>query len=298
MLRPAMMQSLSGPLVEAVVLGALQGVTEFLPVSSDGHLAIARLWFGNDVDLALTVQIHVGTLLATIIVLWDRVRDAVARGLPALIAPARFQESQGGRDALAVLVATVPTAVVALVLEPKVQGWTSSPMVVGFFLFGSAIAVASTRWAPAGELDVPTMGGAALVGLAQGAAVLPGLSRSAVTLAALLWLGVRASRAFELAFLMALPAAAGAVVLEGRHAWRGTPALPPLVVGMAVALFVGIGALVVLRRVMVTGKLAWFAFYLLPVALASVAWGYARPTALAEQIDDASHSADANQALR
>jgi undecaprenyl-diphosphatase len=116
-----------------------------------------------------------------------------------------------------------------------------------------------------------------IVGLAQGTAVLPGLSRPAVTIASLLWLGVGAERAFELSMLASLPAIAGAIALESRHALRGDEAPAALAVGAAVAFVVGLGGFSLMRRITTSGKLHWFAFYLVPVAIATLAWGYARP---------------------
>jgi undecaprenyl-diphosphatase len=269
---------LAVPTIEAVVLGAIQGVTEFLPISSDGHLAIAQMFFGHEPDLALTVQLHVGTLIATLIVLWPRVRDAIVGGVPALVRPTHFKETPGGRDAWVVLVASAPTAIIGLLLKKSVEAWSSDAGIVGLCLLGSAVAVFSTRQAPSRDLLVPSTAGALLVGVMQGTAVLPGLSRSAMTIASFLWLGVIPRRAFELSFLLSLPAVAGAVLLEARHAFHGAEDVVPLAIGTGVALVVGIGALLVLRGVLAKGHLSWFAAYLVPLAFATAAWGHARPT--------------------
>ena len=265
------------PFGEAAILGVIQGLTEFLPVSSDGHLALAQMLFGSEADLATTVVLHGGTLAATFLVLRQRVREALVEGLRALTKPATALETTGGRDALAIIAATIPTGVVGLLLKEPAEKWSSSPTIVGLCLLGSAIAVGSTRWAPRGERDVPTLIGAILVGLAQGTAVLPGLSRSAMTIASLLWLNVRPSRAFELSFLMSLPAVMGALILEGRHGFEGATSPVVLLAGTFIAFVVGIGALLLLRRVLVGGKLALFAVYLVPLALATLAWGWSRP---------------------
>ena len=271
------------PFVEAVVLGAIQGLTEFLPISSDGHLALAQLFFGHEAELALTVQLHVGTLLATALVLHRPLAPAVRDGLRALGSPALFRETPGGRDALFVITASVPTAILGLALKKSVEAWSSSPGIIGACLLGSAAAVGSTYFVGKGEergrgeLDVPSLAGAVVVGIAQGLAVLPGLSRSAMTLSSLLWLGVRPQRAFELSFLMSIPAVAGAVLLEARHAFQGETSPVPILAGTAVAFGVGIFALWALRGALAAGRLAWFAVYLVPVAVATAVWGYARP---------------------
>jgi undecaprenyl-diphosphatase len=266
------------PLAEAIVLGAVQGVTEFLPISSDGHLSLAQLYFGREPELALTVLLHAGTLAATLIVLWERVKSATFDGARALFRPSLFRDTPGGRDALFVILASIPTAIIGFTLKKPVEVWSSSPVIIGICLLGSALAVGSTRFAPRGEKDVPGAMAAIVVGIAQGSAVLPGLSRSAMTIASLLWLGVRAPRAFELSFLLSLPAVAGALALEARHAFHGGAAeVVPLVAGTVVSLACGIGALMALRGVLARGKLAWFAVYLVPLAVATIFWGYAKP---------------------
>ncbi|WP_394826309.1 undecaprenyl-diphosphate phosphatase [Pendulispora albinea] len=265
------------PVALAILLGVVQGITEFLPISSDGHLALAQLLFGGEADLATTVVLHLGTFAATLLVLRKRVAAAVREGVRGLLQPSLMRETPGGRDAFVVILASIPTALVALTLKKPVEEWSSSPTIVGVCLLLSAVAVGSTHVAPRGQELVPSPLGAVLVGFAQGAAVLPGLSRSAMTIASLLWLGVRADRAFELSFLMSLPAVFGAIVLEGRHGFDSAGGGGALLLGTLVSFGVGILALLALRRVLVGGKLAYFTVYLVPLAVATVAWGYARP---------------------
>jgi len=265
------------PITEAVVLGVVQGFTEFLPISSDGHLALLQLLFGGEADLVTTVLLHAGTFAATLLVLRKRVGEALGEGLRGLVRPALMGETPGGRDALVVILASIPTAVIGLLLKKPVEVWSSSPTIVGFCLLLSALAVGSTRWAPRGATLTPSTVGALVVGLAQGSAVLPGLSRSAMTIATLLWLGVRSDRAFELSFLMSLPAVFGAIVMEGRHGLGGGGDPTAMILGTTASFLIGIIALLMLRRVLVGGKLALFAVYLVPLAVATIAWGHARP---------------------
>ncbi|HWL86167.1 MAG TPA: undecaprenyl-diphosphate phosphatase [Polyangiaceae bacterium] len=266
------------PIGEAMVLGIVQGITEFLPISSDGHLALAQMLFGGEADLATTVVLHAGTFAATLLVLRKRVGAALHEGVRGLVHPSLMRETPGGRDAFVVILASVPTALIGLTLKKPVEEWSRSPTIVGVCLLLSAVAVGSTKWARRGRELTPNALGSVLVGIAQGAAVLPGLSRSAMTIASLLWLGVRADRAFELSFLMSLPAVFGAILLEGRHGLHGdADATFALLSGTLVSFAVGIFALLALRRVLVSGKLPYFALYLVPLAVATIAWGYARP---------------------
>jgi undecaprenyl-diphosphatase len=171
----------------------------------------------------------------------------------------------------------VPTIVVALALKEKAEGWLGSLTLLGAGFLLSALLVVLARLAPPGLKQTPSWTGALLVGVAQGAAVLPGVSRPAITIASLLWLGVGAERAFELSMLASIPAVAGAIALESRHAFHGDEALGAIALGAVLAFVAGMGGLFAMRAVVIRGKLPWFSFYLVPVAVATLAWGYARP---------------------
>lgn len=262
----------------AALLGLLQGLTEFLPVSSSGHLAVAGLVFDlSEGGLTLSVMLHAGTFLATLLVLRRRIAPALVEGLRALPRPSRFSATEGGRDALVVLLASVPTAIIGLLARDAVERVTRSPAIVGVGFLVTVVALLSTRWLKQGEREVPSMFGALLLGLAQGIAVLPGISRSGSTIAVALWLGVRPDRAFELSMLMSLPAVLGAVLLESRHLGAGAGALTPALVGASVAFVVGVVALLALRRLVIRGHFALFALWVLPMALATLALARAWP---------------------
>lgn len=266
------------PFLDAVLLGIVQGITEFLPVSSDGHLALAELLFKMDQGgLTFNVMLHAGTFVATLIVLRERVLRAVTEGVRALAQPSRFRDTPGGRDAATVIVASIPTAVIGLLLRDPVEAWTRSPLAIGLGFVGTSAWVLSTQRVRAGALEQPSLLGALVIGVAQGLAVLPGLSRSAGTIASALWLGVRPERAFELSFLMSLPAVFGAILLEGRHAIGETFPVGPALVGTLVSLVTGIMALLLLRRVIMRGRFVVFALWTVPIAVATLAMAAAWP---------------------
>ncbi len=266
------------PAGEAVLLGAIQGLTEFLPVSSDGHLALAEILFSVKSErLTFNVMLHSGTLLATLLVLRARVSAAVGQGVRALAQPSRFRETPGGRDALVVILASLPTAAIGFGLRDLVERWTESPLIVGLGFMGTALLLISSRWAPKGDLETPSVLGSIAIGAAQGLAVLPGLSRSGSTITLALWLGVRPERAYELSMLMSLPAVLGAILLEVPKALRSPDGMGLAVLGAAVAFAVGIFALVILRRALARGHFAMFAIWVVPVALATLALARAWP---------------------
>jgi undecaprenyl-diphosphatase len=265
-------------LLESVVLGAIQGLTEFLPISSDGHLALTEMLFNfSNKGLALNVMLHVGTLAATLVMLWSRVRPALFDGLAACVKPALFSTVPGARDALVVILASIPTALLGLGLRRSVERWTESPLAVGLGFLATSVVLIASRFAREGKDEQPGVVGALLVGLAQGLAVLPGLSRSASTITVALFLGVKPQRAFELSMLMSLPAVLGATLLEAPKAFGDSALLVPAAVGAAVAFFVGLLALGLLRRIVMAGRFSWFAAWVVPVALATLAMAKAWP---------------------
>lgn len=266
------------PLLHAALLGALQGLTEFLPISSSGHLALAQTLFEMEgAELTLSVVLHAGTLLATLVyfrrrifeVIFDLV-DCVRSGrLPPPGAP--------GRDALVVLVASIPTGIMGLTLHDTVEEWTREPLATGFGFIGTALLLISTLWVKSGNVLSPTMWVALAVGLAQGIAIFPGISRSGATIVVALWLGLRSDRAFELSMLLSVPAIVGALLLELAGAEDLGGRMLPLTSGAIVSFGVGLLALTLLRRAVSRGHLAWFSLWVLPLALATLALAKAWP---------------------
>lgn len=265
-------------IVQALTLGALQGLTEFLPVSSDGHLALAQLLFDvEDGGLPLNVLLHAGTLLATVIVLRARVGQTLLAGGRGILRPRQLTGSIAGRDALVVAVATLPTGIIGLLLRDPVERWTASPLAVGLGFLLTTIALASTRWVTPGDDEGPAATVALWLGVVQGLAVLPGVSRSGLTIAVALWAGVRPARAFELSMLISLPAILGAVLLEV-PALIGAGFDPATgILGAGTAFAVGLIALWLLRGTVVRGYFPLFALWTLPLAAATLAMARAWP---------------------
>ena len=265
------------PINEAIFLGIVHGVAEFLPLSSAGHLALAELLFklrgGPGYDLVL----RTATLLTTVLVIGPTLGSALRDGARGLLHPSRLGETTGGRDALVILVASAPSVLIGFALRAPVERWAQNPLAIGLGFLGTTTALALAHFSGPGERDQPTYAGALLLGVAQGLSVLPGLSRIGATLAVALLLGVRSVRAFELSLLVSLPALLAAFVLEARHGLlTPTPGAGALVAGL-VALGAGVGAARLLGRLVERGHLVWFAFWVGPLALATMAMGLAWP---------------------
>lgn len=251
----------------ALVLGLIQGVTEFLPVSSDGHLAVGARLFGlNDAPLALSVALHAGTLLATILAFRADLATLARETWSGRKDFAAWRASGSGRLIFAVVVATIPTGIIGLALKDHVEHWSHDTQIVAACLLGSALMVGLTRFGR-GEQEVPSLKEAFVIGVFQGLAVLPGLSRSGSTIAVAMLLGVAGPSAFRFSFLCSLPAVAGAVLLE-----LGNPAELialgwPALFGAVVAFVSGCASLLLLRGLVHRGNLYVFAFYLVPLAV-------------------------------
>jgi undecaprenyl-diphosphatase len=266
------------PFEQAIILGILQGLTEFLPISSDGHLALAQMLL--DVEgggLTLTVLLHAGTLLATLLYFRQRIAKVLLELWQHLRRGRLPAPSSTGWDAILVLVATVPTGLIGLALRDMVAQWTHEPLATGFGFIVTACLLTSTLWARPGALMSPTLVGALVIGFAQGLAVAPGISRSGITIVTALWLGVRAERAFEFSMLLSVPAVAAALLLELLDGESMDGHALAAACGAITAFAVGLGALSLLRRVVSRGHLAWFALWVLPVALATLALAKAWP---------------------
>ncbi len=265
---------MSGPIDigTAAILGAVQGATEFLPVSSDGHIALFAMLFGvaDEMPLSMVVLLHVGTLIATII-LFHRDLTALAKTLGGLARPREWIATDDGKLLSGIVVASVPTALIGLLLESRVEEYARVPWIVGAGLLGSAFFVFSTRRGGGGA-DVLSLDKAFVVGLVQGLAVMPGLSRSGITIAVGMMLGLSGPAAFRFSFLLSMPAIAGASILMLHDPAEVAALGSGAIAGGLVAFVVGCLALFWLRSLVQRGRFWTFALYLVPLGIGLIAW--------------------------
>ncbi len=255
---------------QACILGMFQGVAEFLPISSSGHLLVFKDIMGlSEVPALFDVALHLATLASILLVFRKRV-------LGVIVSICRWIAGKGGEgdaENLAIvvpaLVATALTAALGLAIE-RVDLSGSPKVVAGLLLVTAAVLVAGSRFKP-GLAGYRAMGirHGVVVGLAQGIGVFPGISRSGITISAGLASGLTRETAGEFSFLLAIPAILGALVLklDDVAELAGTVAAAPLLAGCLVAFVVGVASLLLLMPIVRKGKLAWFAAYLAPAGL-------------------------------
>ncbi len=271
--------------VEAIVLGTVQGLTEFLPVSSSGHLVLFQNLFGlKEPELLFDICLHVGTLSAVIIVFYREILDI----LKALFQiPARMKTAGGFtrlcetdasiRMALLIVVGSIPTAVIGLLFKKITDQLFGSITIVGVMLLVTGTILWFTRnirgdGRPIGKT---TLKDALLIGIIQGLAILPGISRSGSTISTALFLGIDRKVAGRYSFLLSIPAIIGALLL-GLDSPELHTAIPmgTIIVGSVVSALVGWFALVILLKVVDRGQLHRFAPYcwLVGIVTLVVAW--------------------------
>ena len=254
--------------LDAIVLGVIQGLTEFIPVSSDGHLSAAEMLmprFGQ-VGLLFDVMVHVGTLGAILIYYRRLLREEVT----GLVSSDPEKRAGAWRLAMLLLVATIPTGFTGLWMKHYVEQTKGNPRFVGAMeiLTGLYLAVSYLRREGHKTRKTMTYLDAFIIGTVQGFAVLPGLSRSASTIGFGLLLGFTGRWAADYTFLLAIPAIVGAAGVEILSALRhqgpgffATPDFARYLLGALVAGLIGYFTIGFLIRMVSTRKVHWFALY-------------------------------------
>jgi undecaprenyl-diphosphatase len=272
--------------LQAALLGLLQGLTEFLPVSSSGHLLLAEtlLQVQTQGGVLFDVLVHAGTLLA-IVVVFRRDLGELLRSLAGL---GRRPGRPADRLLVNLFIGSLPALAVVLLLElipcgdhdlmRAVEGTlrspSAAPLFTGACLLVTAALLACTLRARSADVQIG-LGIALAIGAMQALALLPGVSRSGATIATALVLGVARPEAARFSFLLAIPAIGGAAAYEGlKLLGGGSAGGDPVIylVGFLVSFLVGLASLVLLLRMVRRGQLAWFAPYCALLGLAAITW--------------------------
>ena len=267
--------------LHVIILGIIQGIAEFLPISSSGHSVIAnailtelpgggKLPDTNDLNITL----HAGTLLSILVIYWRRIVRLLSSDRAVIPK---------------IIVGTLPVVASGLILTKHFPHWLDNPLLAGCMLPVTGLLLLWAARRPLGELDYTdlTYGKALVIGLFQAVAPLPGISRSGTTIAAGLAVGLSRQAAATFSFLLAIPALGGAIFLK---TWQliahqsvkstpvgiaGSPLSSPgtlLAIGAAVSFVVGLLALCWLIRWLEKGRIQYFAYWCIPVGIAVVVW--------------------------
>ncbi len=260
-------------ILEAIILGIIQGLTEFLPVSSSGHLELAKVLFGHESvgedSMLFTIVLHAATALSTVVVF----RTDIAELFAGLF---KFQWNAETKFVTFILVSMIPVFIVGVFLKDEIEAlFSGNILLVGCSLIFTALLLYSTTRIPAKEGKL-TYKRAILIGIAQAVAVLPGVSRSGSTISVALLSGLSRERAARFSFLMVLPVIFGAMILEYKdflEAPTRTIDNYSLLFGFIAAFVAGLFACSWMIKIVKRSKLDYFAYYCLAVGLIAVIYG-------------------------
>lgn len=263
-------------LIKAVILGIVQGLTEFLPVSSSGHLVIgSKILNYNDPGIAFEVFLHCGTLVAVIIVF----RKDLLTMLRSLIVPPAIRQTDPRLNRLFhwniyIVLATLPAVIFGLLVKDSIGQIFDNLLITFGLLAITGILMLLTRYIhdKGAELNCPR---SLVIGIAQAMAIMPGLSRSGSTIFAGMVLGINRETAARFSFIMSIPAILGAVVLKLNDMIAEPPPaeqLTAIAVGSLASAISGYYAIVLLMSLVKRGKLQWFGYYCLTVSTIGFGW--------------------------
>lgn len=256
---------------QGIILGAIQGLTEFLPISSSGHLVLSQNLLGlNEPELFFDICLHLGTLLAISIFFFQDLRNV---GVTMFTVPRRLRQGEGLREqlknnpalrlAVFVIVGTIPTGILGIAIRSISEFCFSSIRFVGFMLLVTGSLLAMTKYCQKGRRDIFRFNvvDALLIGLAQGLAILPGISRSGTTISMGLFAGLNRDTAARYSFILSIPAILGALVMEWEAPMQGSAPVSVIAGGTVIAAAVGYASLKVLMWMVKKGEFFFFAPY-------------------------------------
>lgn len=260
-----------------IFLGLIQGFTEFLPVSSSGHLALAQIFLGTNLPpLSYDLVLHIATTLATILFFLREIVLLLGEWIGGLFSPG-MRRSEGWSVGWAVILGTLITGAIGVSIKGFAETASQNSLLVAFGLIFTGVVLIAGSFIKIGFGRISAADGV-FVGIAQGIAVLPGVSRSGMTMISALLRGLGREDAFKFSFLLSIPAILGATILQALEVggWsKFVSSLPPYwYVGAAAAFISGILSLVILRKIVLTSKWWVFGVYCLFLGVGVVAVTY------------------------
>lgn len=270
---------------EAIILGLIQGLAEFLPISSSGHLALLQQWFGIQEDkvLLFAVLLHVGTLISVFIVYWRDIAELIVelfltikdlctgKGL-------RLQERPVRKLGIMIIVATIPTGIIGILFNDLFDSLYNSiiPIGIGLIITGFLLVMAERMGASNRGIEQMNFRNALFIGTVQGIAICPGISRSGSTLFGSLICNLDRKFAVKFVFLISIPSILGSAVMEAPAALESgfdMAQLGPVLVGMIVAAVSGLIAIKTMIKIVSDKKLNYFSYYVWALGLIVTCYG-------------------------
>lgn len=246
-------------LFKIFLLALIQGATEFFPVSSSGHLVVfQKLLKFDSLPLVYDIVLHLGTMLAVCLYFLPDIRKLAGR----------FYERENLREIGLLLAASIPTALIGLLGKALFEKLFQAPAVVGYAWLVTALVLFISRYV---RIRIrSTLCAALIIGVFQGLAITPGVSRSGMTIAVALIVGMTGAAAFRFSFLLSIPAVLGAVLIEARHIPVRGAEWPYLAVALVLAAFFGFIAIFLLKKVILRNKFHCFAYYCLAAGILAI----------------------------
>jgi len=250
-------------LIQSIILGLVQGLTEFLPVSSTAHLALVPWFFRwNDPGLAFDVALHIGTLLAVIYYFWRDYTVIIKEFISGIFARS-FKNYPDGKLGLLIIIATIPGALFGFLFEKQAEKAFRNPLIIALsvFIFGMILYIADKLSRKRKEISDMGLLDCLVIGISQAFAIIPGVSRSGITIIGGLARNLKRETAARFSFLISTPLIAGAAILESRHLDYTAVTSVPFVVGVLTAAVFGFLAIKYLLRYVQTNSYTVFVIY-------------------------------------
>ncbi len=269
-------------LFQAIILGIIQGLTEFLPVSSSGHLVIFQNLFGlKEPELFFDISVHVGTLAAIVIFFWKEIRAIIislahfsALALKKRVSFRNVYEDKDAKLAILIVIGSIPTDIIGILFHKIADTLFSSVVLVGFMLIITGLLLWGTRWVKKDckSINDFSVRDALIIGFVQGIAIIPGISRSGSTIAVGLFLGLNRETAARYSFLLSIPAILGASALSLNHLSANDVPLKVTFFGAFTSCIVGYWALKLLIKIVKHGRMQIFAPYCWAIGVLALIW--------------------------
>ncbi len=252
-------------IIEALILGSLQGLTEFLPISSSGHLVLGQRFLGLSLPgNFIEVLVHIGTLCSILVVFRNDILELVKS----------IKSNESKKMLTALIMGTIPAVLIGLTLKDKIGQLFEHPFAVSYSLIATGLWLIMTKWFVNKHSSINLKNGF-LIGCAQAVAIIPGISRSGATIGAAMLLGISPEKAAKFSFLLAIPAISGAGLLTAID--MDTMNIASLSTGSILVAFissflVGWVALAWLLKLISKGQFHWFGIYCLAIGIISLSF--------------------------